>query len=465
MKRFYSIFVVVFSLLSGNAQNGSNIELLTERARGFDTYKYMNGKAGVRIVSPHKDLMPEVKSGNGTNAPISSQRMANGYYEYIIPVDISSSSEVLIGVTLKGKTYPGSIIEKQLKKDYLIGWTVRLPEIIYNEDNTTGFGLWPNPNEALIEIKSALNLNIKVPHQSYRQDSLKDKADPTKNIYNIYVPINSIVLRNGRISDLSNKIEILENDETLDPILLQNMIDSLYAEKAKLELEIQALTKLYVSSNGSNILSIDINGVQPQQVKKYGVESMIIEKKKTPADYNSRFKMYLGFGLNPMLQLAPTVNVGFDCHRVNVWLSASHSLTTSEDAYVYNSAKELLGQHNYHIMRLGLNVGYEIEPWKRKMPLFGIMPQVGIAWDYIYSSEKNISGNGFNSYTFLAGARIALKTNNRHWCFFVNPEFNLNLGSNPSKNYENITLSIKSLKKSFDVQIGVLYYIFKDGRI
>lgn len=457
MKRFYSIFVVVFSLLSANAQNGSNIELLTERAPGFDTYKYMNGRGGVRIVSPHQDLMPEVKSGYGTNSQITSQRMSNGFYEYIIPVDISSSSEVLIGVTLKGKTYPGSIIEKQLKRDYLIGWTVRLPEIIYNEDNTSGAGLWPNPNEALIEIKSALNLNIKVP-QSYRKDSSKDKADPTKNIYNIYVPINSIVERNGRLSDLSGKIEKMENDETLDPILLQNMIDSLSAEKAKLELEIESLTKLYVSSNGSNVLSIDINGVQPKQVKKYGVESMSIEKKKEPSDYIPQFKVYTGIGFNPLLQLSPTLNFGFDCYRWNVWLSASHSLTTSKKAYVYNSANELLGQHNYHIMRLGLNVGYEFEPWQRKMPLLGIMPQVGIAVDHVYSSEKGINGNGFNAYTFLAGARISLKTNNRHWCFFATPELNLNLGSNPSKNYEYITESISDIKKSFDVQVGVLYY-------
>lgn len=457
MKRFYSIFVIVFSLLSANAQNGSNIELLTERARGFDTYKYMNGKGGVRIVSPHQDLMPEVKSGNGTNTQITSQRMDNGFYEYIIPVDISSTSEVLIGVTLKGKTYPGSIIEKQLKKDHLTGWTVRLPEIVYNEDNTSGAGLWPNPNEALIEIKSALNLNIKVP-QFYRKDSLKDKADPTKNVYNIYVPINSIIIRNGRLSDLCSKIEKMENDEAIDPILLQNMIDSLYAEKAKLELEIESLTKLYVSSNGSNVLSIDINGVQPKQVKKYGVESMTIEKKKEPSDYIPKFKVYTGIGFNPILQWAPAVNIGFDCHRWNVWLSASHSLTTSKEAYVYNSANELLGKHNYHYLRLALNVGYEFEPWKRNMPLFGIMPQVGIALDHVYSSEKEISGNGFNAYKFLAGVRIALKTNNRHWCFFATPELSLNLDSNPSKNYENISESVSDIKKSFDVQVGVLYY-------
>lgn len=461
MKRFYSIFVFVFSLFSANAQNGSNIELLTERARGFDTYKYMNGKGGVRIVSPHRDLMPDVKSGNGTNEQITRHRMTNGFYEYIIPVDISSSSEVLIGVTLKGKTYPGSIIEKQLKKNYLIGWTVRLPEIVYNEDNTSSTGLWPNPNEALIEIKSALNLSIKVPHQSYRQDSFMDKVDPTKNIYNVYVPINSIVLKNERLLALNNKIEYLEDDETMDPIMLQAMIDSLYAVKTNLEQEIQALTKLYVSSNGSNVLSIDINGVQPKQVKKYGVESMIIEKKRNRVDYNPEYKLFSGIGINPILQFSPTINIGFDCNRWNVWLSASHSVSSSDAAFVYDSASKLLGKHQYHYLRLGINAGWEWETWERdiSIPLFSFMPQVGIAFDHVYSSEKDISGNGFNAYAFLVGARIALKTNNRHWCFFATPELNLNLGSNPNKNYENITESIKGLKKSFDIQVGVLYYL------
>lgn len=177
-----------------------------------------------------------------------------------------------------------------------------------------------------------------------------------------------------------------------------------------------------------------------------------------PDLYNPKFKVYVGAGFNPMLQLAPTVNIGFDFHCVNVWFSASHSLTTSEEAYVYNSANELLGKHNYHYLRLGINVGYEFEPWKQKMPLFGFMPQVGIAWDHVYSTEKGISGNGFNAYTFVAGARLALKTNNRHWCFFATPEFNLNLGSKPSNNYDNITQSVSGLKKSFDVQVGVLYY-------
>lgn len=201
-----------------------------------------------------------------------------------------------------------------------------------------------------------------------------------------------------------------------------------------------------------------IDRVEGKKVYVINIDVHSEKEKKIPVDYNPQFKVYSGIGLNPMLQIAPTFNVGFDCHRVNVWLSASHSLATSEEAYVYNSANELLGQHNYRIMRLGLNVGYEFEPWQRKMPLLGIMPQVGIALDHVYSSEKEISGNGFNAYKFLAGARIALKTNNRHWCFFATPELNLNLGSNPSKNYENITESISSLKKSFDVQVGVLYY-------
>ena len=201
-----------------------------------------------------------------------------------------------------------------------------------------------------------------------------------------------------------------------------------------------------------------IDKVVGKRVYIITVEVHVNPQIRFPIDYNPKFKMHLGIGLNPMLQLAPAVNIGFDCHRWNVWLSASHSLTTSKEAYVYNSANELLGKHNYHYLRFGLNVGYEFEPWKRKMPLFGIMPQVGIALDHVYSSEKEISGNGFNAYKFLAGVRIALKTNNRHWCFFATPELNLNLGSNPNKNYENITGSISNLKKNFDVQVGVLYY-------
>ncbi len=461
MKRIYSLFFIIISFFSANAQNGSNIELLTKRAYEYDTYKYMGGNGGVRIVSPHGDLIFEIfeaNTNNETNEEIKIEEIQKGLYEYIIPVNITSSPEVQIGVTLKGKTYPGRIIEKGLKKNHLIGWTVRLPEIIYNEDNTSGTAVWPNnSNEALIEIKSVLNLNIKIPI-SYRKEFSKDKADPSKNIYNIYVPINAINLQNVRLSDLKNKINAMENDEALDPISQQNMIDSLYKEEAKLESEINSLTKLYVSSNGSNVLSIDINGVQAKQVKKYGVESMTIEKKKEPTEYNSNFNIYAGLGLNTTLQIAPTINIGFDYHHWNVCLSASHSIKTSKDAFVYNTANELLGKHQFHYMRLGLNVGWEWEPWEHKVPLFSIMPQLGIAWDYVYSSEKEISGNGFNAYKFLAGARIALKTNNRHWCFFATPELNLNLGCNPSKNYDNITGSVKDLKKNFDVQLGVLYY-------
>ena len=194
--------------------------------------------------------------------------------------------------------------------------------------------------------------------------------------------------------------------------------------------------------------------------KKYtlSVWTKANEVVRGPVDYNPKFKIYLGAGFNPMLQLAPIANIGFDCHRVNVWLSASLlNLTTSDDAYVYNSANELLGKHNYHYLRLGLNVGYEFKLWKRGFPLCGIMPQLGIAWDKV-SSGKSISGNGFNAYKFVAGARLALKTNDRHWCFFATPELNFNLGSKPSNNFDNITQSISDLKKSFDVQVGVLYY-------
>lgn len=190
--------------------------------------------------------------------------------------------------------------------------------------------------------------------------------------------------------------------------------------------------------------------------KRYEISIRV--KRKGPEEYDPAFKMYLGGGINPLLQWAPTVNVGFDWQRFNMWLSASHSIVSSNKLFVYDAANEQLGTHKFSYLRLGLNAGWEWEPWEQAAPLFSIMPQVGFALDCVYSNKKELDGNGFNAYNFVVGARFALKTNNRRFCFFATPELNLNLGYNPKKNYEEITGNINSLKKSFDIQLGVLYY-------
>lgn len=194
--------------------------------------------------------------------------------------------------------------------------------------------------------------------------------------------------------------------------------------------------------------------------KKYTLSVWTKTDVKGPIDYNPEFKMYSGLGLNPVLQLAPIVNVGFDYYHWNVWLSASYSLAHSEELYVYNTKNELLGSHKYSYLRLGLNVGYEWEPWEKISPLFSVMPQAEIAWDQVYSSQKDVSANGFTAYNVVVGARLAFKTNNRRFCFFATPGYTLNIGSNPKSNFEQITNidDLKSLKPSFDLQVGVLYY-------
>ena len=455
--RKYCCILSLFTCLWTVAQNASNIELLTERANSYDTYKYMSGMGGVRIVSTHHDLIPEVKSGNGDGHVVLPHKILNDLYEYIIPVNIKSSPEVLIGVTLKGKIYPGTILEKQLKPNYLKGWRVELPEIIYNEEKAGGEGLWPNPDEALIEVRSILDLNIKIP-QSFRKDfPMTDNADKSKKIYKIHVPVTPLVSRQNSILTLDMRIEKLENDTEKDPIILQRTIDSLNAEKARLELEIEELTKLYIKSGVSNTLCIDINGIRAKEVKKYGVEELLVSG-KTPIPYDPSLKFYVGGGINPMLQMAPTVCAGIDWHRLNVWISYAHGFGSSEKLYVYNAQNDLLGTQKYYYKRLALNVGREWELREHIAPMVGIMPHVGITWDNVTSYQKGISGNGFWANNLVAGVRVSLKTRNRRADFFISPEYNMNIVKSSGNNYEEITGRIKSLKRNFDILIGCVVY-------
>lgn len=177
-----------------------------------------------------------------------------------------------------------------------------------------------------------------------------------------------------------------------------------------------------------------------------------------PKQYNPELKWYTGLGINTSFQFAPTANFGFDCRHWNLWASFSHSLSSSKELVVYNKDNIEQCRHNYHYMRVSLNSGWEWEPWDNKTPLFGIMPCIGLAWDRIYSKTKDEIGDGFNAYYILAGTRISLKTNNRRFCFFASPSLNLNIGSNPRKNFDIITNEIVDLKSNFDIQIGAIYY-------
>jgi len=180
--------------------------------------------------------------------------------------------------------------------------------------------------------------------------------------------------------------------------------------------------------------------------------------KSAPASYNPDLKWFMGLGINTSFQFAPTANLGFDCQHWNLWASFSHSLSSSEELIVYNKDNIEQCKHNYHYMRLSLNAGWEWEPWEDKTPLLGIMPCIGLAWDRIYSKTKDEIGDGFNAYYILVGTRISLKTNNRRFCFFASPSLNLNIGSNPRKNFDIITNEIVDLKSNFDFQIGAIYY-------
>lgn len=203
-----------------------------------------------------------------------------------------------------------------------------------------------------------------------------------------------------------------------------------------------------------------IDKVEGKKVYVINIDVHNEKEGKGPNDYDSNFKVYAGLGINPVFNQIPlSVNVGFDYSHWNVWLSVAHSLASSDEKlYVYNIKNEMQGSHKYSYLRLGLNFGYEWEPWEKVAPLFSIMPQAGIAWDQVYSDQKDINANGFSSYNLVVGARLSLKTNNRRFCFFATPEYNLNLGSKPKSNYEEITNSISSLNPSFGLQFGVLYY-------
>lgn len=457
MKRlFILIFLILYSVISIKAQNVSNIELLKERITKYDKYQYMSGNGGIRIVSPRNDLMIEVKTGNGIGDIISPELYSDELFEYIIPINISNSPEVKISVTLKGKSYSCNFIERHLKPNTLIGWFVRLPEIVINEGG--GIELWPNANEAIIEIKSILKLNIDAP-SFYMIDSSIDPVDPSKNKYNVHIPIKYLNKRDEyltEIDSIDHKIKLLEKDENIDPIELYQTLDYLGEEKSKLESEIESLTSLSISSGNSNLLNISIMDVENKQVKKFGVDPIDIKDKRKPKPYLPNLNVYCGLGINPLLQLSPSINLGIDYKHWNFWSTISHSLSQSE-GYIYNSDNNLLGINEYNILKISVHAGWEWEPWADNIPLFGITPNIGIAWDHVYSN-KEINGNGYDGLNFMIGSRIALKTNNRHYSFFVSPAINFNLYSNPKNNYEIITEEIKELKSTFELQIGAIYY-------
>lgn len=460
MKNLVSILLfIIATLIPSSAQNNNRIPLMTKRIGS--SFKYLSGRGGIRILSPHDDLIAEITFGKATRA-IVPQRISDGKYEYIIPIDISESPEVKIVVTRKGaSTASGTITEKQLQANYVVEYEVLSYEnpIFLNE---IGEGLFPSEDEVLIEVSSIFDLNIDVPSKTLWIDSEKN-TDSDKTVYKIHVPLKylmNIISQHEALNELNDRIERLQKDcemnDDIDLIAVQPQINSMLEDAFRLSEKIRSMSRISLSAEKSNPQYIEIDGMQRKTFRKYGVEPLGNRKAKGPKSYDPSFKVYVGAGLNPMLQMSPTVDFGFDYKHLNVWLSASHSLNLSKELYVYNNANEQLGSHKYSYLRLGLNVGYELEPWEKI--LFSVMPQAEIAWDQVYSSEKDISGNGFNAYKFVAGARLAFKTNNRHWCFFATPEFNFNLGSKPNNNYDNITRSISGLKKSFDVQVGVLYY-------
>lgn len=285
MKFFVGVLLFIIAILTpSNAQNNNKIPLITRRVGS--SCRNLSGDGGIRIISPHNDLIAEVTFGSVTR-PFTPQKILDGRYEYIIPIDISDSPEVKIVVTRKGvSTASGTIVEKRLQVNHVVEYEV----LSYDNPiflNEIGEGLFPSEEEVLIEIKSIFDLNINTPNELLRIERVKD-IDPDKKMYKIHVPLkylNDIDSQHKTLSEMNDSIFRIENDEGIDPITAQRQIDRLLEESTRISETIRFMSRISITTEKSNPQYIDIDGMQSKRYRRYGVEPLGVVKTKASEEF------------------------------------------------------------------------------------------------------------------------------------------------------------------------------------
>ena len=245
--------------------NAQDVGLSADYDASLNRAEAMNGYGGILVVSAFNDLVVQVTTGNSAGATNLKGRNQDGYYEYVIPIDIKNNNEAHFIFTRRGKTLKVEFSEKRLRADYLYGYRVSaVANPIRLNYQTSSTDMYPSKTEALVEISTALKkLEIHVPQSlPFVVTSGKQENDNSISVYDIVVPIAKIDELKNRLAECQTKFDALdeklrESGNSDDP--QWETLDDLEAQIQDLESDIASVQQIYVTAPESNTLAIDIS--------------------------------------------------------------------------------------------------------------------------------------------------------------------------------------------------------------
>ena len=467
-----SLFISLVLRAQNNDVQGNALRLECARNTQYDRYEYNQNKSGIIIVSPYDDLHIEARSYNA-HVQRTKPTHRNSFYEYKVFADISELPEIsLIVKRLQNdRTILGTIMEKGLVKNKLLGYFVSGHDMYINFDNNS---LTSSSNREFISITSDEELKVSIP-TSYEKHSFLNNTGK-KYGYRITVPINDIQILSKRLEAKKKKKEdIYDFLNSVDPNLsltdLSNAIckidenfghpdtESAFMECLKkissdiedLENELETLHCIYVESKNKNSNSLML-------VYKEGDVENIFDI--FVVKNNRKTSIFPTFSLGVTYPISLEASVGLSNRHFFGDVFFNISPKVSDDIYVYSKSGDYLYTQNYHFWGVGGKFGYLWNIDKQKKWQGGAYAKFGVN---VFNGTTDAKINGASVFYGAIGGR--LEWHLTKWLsLYGNLEGKLNLSKSPSSNLDIMNECCPDIKNwimPFGVSLGVKFNISK----
>lgn len=268
MRRILTILCFVFVSLCAMAQSDY---ISNSRAYNFDNLDELNGKRGIMLLSKSNNLVINVT--NVPDAEITPKGQdANGFYEYEVLVGPDDTNPKL-EVSIRGDVNITSFVAAP-KKNFYVAYLIELvANPIQLGDQAIGGAIL---DAAKCEVDFTSNFSdLRVDVSPLLGATVTTTAvKGQKDVYEttVIIPIKVLQQAKQKMEETRNAYETHNRtltDKSPDSEFTTD--DILRGERDKAAEEYAAMSVLHISSDGTNTLSVSLDGLSPREKKSYAV--------------------------------------------------------------------------------------------------------------------------------------------------------------------------------------------------
>ena len=170
--------------------------------------------------------------------------------------------------------------------------------------------------------------------------------------------------------------------------------------------------------------------------------------------------LYANVEFNIIPFVGPKLAIGYNMKAFSAEMGITYGLRKTDDVYFYGTGASIQSAYNYQALRLGLSLGYAV-PISRQISL---IPQAGVAYNYIYGKEikdVTVSNKGYMKSFGTMSATLGAKFKFvfiEHIGVCITPEYDFGIYKNDNyKIVKEFNNTLKSWTDGFSLSLSLFY--------